>query len=67
MVLRDGFFKNIQAAMQLKSYLKCLCVVAFAVFSSACLTRRTVTQNGETVKSDYVFTRPLTNAVRNSN
>jgi hypothetical protein len=53
--------------MQLESYLKCLCVVAFAVFSSACLTRRTVTQNGETVKSDYVFTRPLKNAVQNSN
>jgi len=41
--------------------------VAFVVFSSACLTRRTVTQNGETVKSDYVFTRPLKNAVQNSN
>lgn len=53
-------------SMQIKSYLMCLYVVTFAVLSSGCLTRRTVTENGETVSSQYRFTRPLKNAADNS-
>ncbi len=44
----------------------CLLVTALAVFSSGCLTRRTVTRDGRVVEKNYVFKRPLKEAVKNS-
>jgi len=33
---------------------------------AGCLTRRTVTQGGQTVSQEYVIKRPLKEAIRNS-
>lgn len=40
--------------------------VVLAVSLSGCLTHRTVTRGGKTVKSGYVVKRPLKEAVQNS-
>lgn len=34
---------------------------------SSCLTRRTVTQGGQTVESGYVVTRPIKEAIESTN
>lgn len=40
-------------------------LISSLLFSS-CLTQRTVTQGGRTVKQDYVIKRPLKDALDNS-
>ena len=52
--------------MNAKSFMIRVVVGVFVVLLSGCLTRRTVTQNGRTIESDYVFTRPLKEAVERS-
>lgn len=42
-----------------------LALISSLLFSS-CLTQRTVTQGGRTVKQDYVIKRPLKDALDNS-
>lgn len=46
--------------------LKCLLAAAVAVPFSGCLTQRTVTEGGRTVKQGYVVKRPLKEAIQNS-
>lgn len=60
--LVSDFLEN----MNLKFIMSRAIVGIFVVLLSGCLTRRTVTQGGQTVESNYVFTRPLKNAVENS-
>lgn len=46
--------------------LKRLLPAALVVLSSGCLTHRTVTRGGKTVKQGYVIKRPLKEAIGNS-
>lgn len=41
-------------------------VALAAALVSGCLTRRTVTQNGQTVEQNYVIKRPIKEAVERS-
>lgn len=52
--------------MKYKSILRCLLAAVVVLSLTGCLTHRTVTQGGRTVKDDYVFKRPLKDAFRNS-
>jgi hypothetical protein len=52
--------------MKTKLILKCLLAAAMAVTSSGCLTQRTVTRGGHVVSQDYVFKRPMKEAIQNS-
>ena len=52
--------------MNLRSILKYLLAAVVALSLTGCLTHRTVTQGGRTVKDDYVFKRPLKEAFQNS-
>lgn len=45
---------------------KVLIVLAAVLSTGGCLTRRTVTQGGVTVKEDYVITRPVKEIIENS-
>jgi hypothetical protein len=47
-------------------FIKCLLASLVAVLSSGCLTQQTVTSNGEVISQDYVFKRPLKDAIENS-
>lgn len=41
--------------------------IALLIFSlSGCVTKRTVTQGGQTVESGYVVKRPIKNAIQNT-
>jgi predicted small secreted protein len=46
--------------------LSLLLVVLSSSLLSSCLTQRTVTQGGRTVKQDYVIKRPLKEVLDNS-
>lgn len=46
--------------------LKCLLAAVLVVPFSGCVTQRTVTEGGRTVKQGYVVKRPLKEAVQNS-
>lgn len=52
--------------MKTVAIVKVLFLVAAVLSSTACLTRRTVTQGGVTVKEDYVITRPVKEIIENS-
>lgn len=52
--------------MNAKLILKCMLLSSLPLLISSCLTRRTVTQGGNTVESNYVFKRPLKEAIQNS-
>jgi hypothetical protein len=43
----------------MKTKLALLCLLSAAVFSSSCVTHRTVTKDGKKVKSGYVVKRPF--------
>ena len=45
---------------------KCLLAAAIAAPLTGCLTQRTVTEGGQTVKQEYVIKRPLKEAIENS-
>lgn len=53
-------------AMKSPLPIKSAFAVVLAVSLSGCLTHRTVTRGGKTVKSGYVVKRPLKEAVQNS-
>jgi hypothetical protein len=46
--------------------LKCLLVATLTLPVTGCLTRRTVTQGGQTVSQEFVIRRPLKEAIQNS-
>lgn len=52
--------------MKSQRLLKYLLAAVMTLSLTGCLTRRTVTEGGRTVKQQYVFKRPLKEAVRNS-
>lgn len=52
--------------MNAKLILKCALPAILMLATSGCLTRRTVSQGGNTVESKYVFKRPLKEAIQNS-
>ncbi|MCP5532839.1 MAG: hypothetical protein H7A49_10710 [Akkermansiaceae bacterium] len=49
--------------MNLPTLVRIASVVLAATLVSGCLTRRTVTQNGQTVEQNYVIKRPIKEAV----
>jgi hypothetical protein len=46
--------------------LKYLLVATLTLPVTGCLTQRTITEGGQTVKQEYVIKRPLKEAVQNS-
>lgn len=52
--------------MKSGSILKFLLVATLTLSVTGCLTQRTITEGGQTVKQGYVIKRPLKEAVRNS-
>jgi hypothetical protein len=50
----------------IRTTLKCLLAVTFAIPLSSCLTQRTVSEGDHTVSQKYVIKRPLKEAVQNS-
>ena len=50
----------------LNAFIKHLLVAVFALTFAGCLTQRTVTEGGHTVKQDYIIKRPLKEAIQNS-
>lgn len=55
-----------EPAMKTGYILKCLLTATLILPVTGCLTRRTVTQGGRTVKHQYVIKRPLRDVFRNS-
>ena len=53
-------------SMKTVAIAKVLIVLAAVLSTGGCLTRRTVTQGGVTVKEDYVITRPVKEIIENS-
>ena len=52
--------------MKPRLILKCLLAAVLAAPLTGCLTQRTVTEGGTTVKQGYVIKRPLKEAIKNS-
>ncbi|MGB6223425.1 hypothetical protein [Haloferula sp.] len=52
--------------MNVRSIARLSALVLLLLSLSGCLTRRTVTQGGQTVESGYVVTRPIKEAIQNS-
>lgn len=52
--------------MKSEFVMKCLLAALLALPLTGCLTQRTVTEGGHTVKQEYVIKRPLKEAIQNS-
>jgi hypothetical protein len=50
----------------LNAFIKHLLVAVLPLTFAGCLTQRTVTEGGHTVKQDYIIKRPLKEAIQNS-
>jgi hypothetical protein len=55
-----------QPHFHMKTLLRSAMAVILAATLTGCLTKRTVTQGGQTVSEEYVFKRPLKEAIGNS-
>ncbi len=44
-----------------------LCLITTSIFLTGCLVRRTVTEGGQVVESNYAVKRPLKEAIKRSN
>jgi hypothetical protein len=59
-------FPRIDSIMKSGLAMKTLLAALLILPLTGCLTQRTVTEGGHTVKQEYVIKRPLKEAVRNS-
>ncbi|MEO5917628.1 MAG: hypothetical protein ABIS50_25585 [Luteolibacter sp.] len=50
----------------MKKFAKYLIASSLVVLLSGCLTQQTVTSNGSVISQDYVFKRPLKDAIENT-
>lgn len=56
--------REAELIMKISFLFKCLLAVAIAAPLSGCLTQRTITEGGRTVKQEYVIKRPLKDGSR---